>query len=493
VSDRERDLESLSSGAGTTLAGKLTGRAAHLVGQVFLARLLGPEVFGLYAIGWTVLSMARVIAPVGLENAVVRFAGPFWPQDRASLVEVIRRSIGLSLAFGLLVGGILFATADWLGAVVFDKPSVTPIIQWFALACPLATTLRVAAAATRVTTKMQYSVLSEDVGQPVFHLVALFCLQAIGLTLTNAVFATVASFAFAALLAFVFVLRVPARATVAATRGAPAGAREMLAFSIPSAVAAALGVFLFLIDRAMIAHFGSAREAGIYQAVSQCSMVFAVVQNAMSNIFAAMIPKLEEEDRRDRLQEVLRISTKWALYLCIPPFLVMATAPRELIAVLFGARYLDGSSALPLLAGAQLLTSVTGLAGLLLIMTGRQRPWLALTATAFAANVVANVILIPRYGMTGAAMSSIGSIGLLLVASLTFVRRSLRVFPLDRRIRKGVVAALASLAVLLGVRELAMSAIAHLVVATLASGVTFLGVLAVQGFDPEDRKLLARR
>jgi hypothetical protein len=38
-----------------------------------------------------------------------------------------------------------------------------------------------------------------------------------------------------------------------------------------------------------------------------------------------------------------------------------------------------------------------------------------------------------------------------------------------------------------------MSATAHLVVATLASGVTFLGVLAVQGFDPEDRKLIARR
>ena len=83
---------------------------------------------------------------------------------------------------------------------------------------------------------------------------------------------------------------------------------------------------------------------------------------------------------------------------------------------------------------------------------------------------------------------------LLLVSSLTFVRSSLEVSPFDWRYRKGVLAAAATLGVLLGIRQIEFSRpIIHLVVATFAATVTFLGVLAVQGFDPEDRKLVSRR
>jgi O-antigen/teichoic acid export membrane protein len=247
---------------------------------------------------------------------------------------------------------------------------------------------------------------------------------------------------------------------------------------------------LTLVDRIMIGHFRPVHEVGIYQAISQSSMVFMVILNAMNTIFGALVPTLDLEGDRGRLAEMLRVAMKWAVYLSIPVALVFCLLAGPAIEVLFGEAYLDGAPALRFLALAQLANVAVGQIGMVLIMTGRQLRWLALMVPAFALNLVLNLVLVPRLGATGAAISSLASTTVLLGAASWLASVELGQRTVDRRFLKGLYGAVVAATALLIVRAVVQGPLPQLAVGAVVAVLVFGAVLRAQGLDGEDRVLL---
>jgi O-antigen/teichoic acid export membrane protein len=263
-----------------------------------------------------------------------------------------------------------------------------------------------------------------------------------------------------------------------------------MSFAVPSAIAASLGVVILLVDRAVIGHFCPVEEVGRYQAISQTSMLFIVVQNAINTVFSSFVPAVEGEARRERLLALLRTSTKWGLYLSAPAALLFWVLPGETIRVLFGAAYSSGDAALRLLTLAQVFYVAAGPLGLLLILTGSQREWLGVTTATFVANIGLNVALVPSYGLEGAATATLLSTALLLVVGGGIARARLGGWGIQRRLLKGGAAATAAAVALVGVRALSLSPVLAVAAGAVAATVVFAAVLVALGLDEEDRSLL---
>jgi O-antigen/teichoic acid export membrane protein len=490
VSERPSDLAKLSSGAGTTLVGKFAGRGVQFAGQVLLARVLGPEGFGLYALGWALLGLVRLVAPLGLEIGIVRFGAQAAASGAPAVGGVVRRSLVATLVSSALFGAGLWLLADAISTDLFDEPRVAPVLRLLAPAVPLAALVRVMSAATRVSGQMKLSVLAEDLAQPAVIFVLLVAVQLAGASgVLEATAATTLSFAVALGVASACLMRAfPGMCGVRPVGGAPLHA--LAAFSIPSMLAASLSVASILVDRIMIGHFRPVHEVGIYQAISQSSMVFMVILNAMNTIFGALVPTLELDGERGRLAEMLRVTTKWAVYLSAPVALVFCLLADPVIEVLFGRAYLDGAPALRLLALAQLANVAVGQIGMVLIMTGRQLSWLALTVPAFALNLVLNIVLVPRLGTTGAAISSLASTTALLGAASWLASVQLGQRTVDRRMLKGLSGAAVAAAALLFVRTVVPGPLAQLAVGAVVAVLVFGAMLRALGLDDEDRVLL---
>jgi len=155
-----QDSFRLFAGAGVVLGGRLAGRGLHLLGNIVLARLLGPTDFGLYALGWTVLRLAETVAPLGLPNGVIRFGSPCARTDPPRCNVVISRALATAFLSSLAVGLALAASAPWIAAELFQVPGFAPVLRLFAAAVPAAVLLQVAAAATRITQRMHYTIAS---------------------------------------------------------------------------------------------------------------------------------------------------------------------------------------------------------------------------------------------------------------------------------------------------------------------------------------------
>jgi len=106
------------------------GLSQFLVG-VFLARLLGPEPFGVVALGWMIIGLGRLFADLGFGAALVQ---------RATLSEADLRYV-FTVQMGL---GLLLTAAGWLSAdaiaAYFQKPQTAPVLRalflLFVIECP---------------------------------------------------------------------------------------------------------------------------------------------------------------------------------------------------------------------------------------------------------------------------------------------------------------------------------------------------------------------
>ncbi|MEK6220976.1 MAG: oligosaccharide flippase family protein, partial [Chloroflexota bacterium] len=193
-----------AKGTGINFLGKTLGRGIHLFTQVLLARLLGTAGYGLYAIGWNIMRAVDLFAPLGLDKGVIQMGVLHWNKDPVKFKTVIRSSITISLLTGSFFGMVFFLSAPWI-ANLFGKPSLLPVFRLFAIAFPVASGLRVAASTTRITKQMRFSIISEELGQPLTNLILLLAFYLLGWGIAGSVGAAVASFIFGFSIALYYV------------------------------------------------------------------------------------------------------------------------------------------------------------------------------------------------------------------------------------------------------------------------------------------------
>ena len=220
---------------------------------------------------------------MGLQNGVLHFGARFWRQDEGGLRSVLTRTIGASFLIGCLVTLVLFLAAPWLMTDVFDEPEFTTAFRVFTLMLPFMGALRVAANATRISQRMQYSIAAEEIVQSILNIVLFALLYLLGWQLMGAVVSTVLSYVAALALALYFVRRLFRAAFRAPSRPAVTP-RQMLAFSVPTSLADISGVIVSRADRLFLGFYWPSAEVGIYQAAAQIAIILAAILSAFNMI-----------------------------------------------------------------------------------------------------------------------------------------------------------------------------------------------------------------
>jgi O-antigen/teichoic acid export membrane protein len=460
-----------------------------MLSQIVLARLLGPGQFGLFALGLTIIQITSIFALFGMHNGVVRFATPYWPENNIKFKSVVFQVLIITLLASSLIGVGLFGFAPAL-AGYFKNPDLSWVIRLFATGLPFIAGLRVAGASSRISKNMRFSVLSEEIIQPIINLVLILSFYWVGWRLFGAVAADVVSYLIAFLFALYFLRLLYPQAVSAAYKYQPI-TKAVIVFSLPTVFTGMFTLLINQVDRLFIGYYRPEVEIGIYQAISQTSMVFIVIMHAFNVILTPMIADLFHKNQLKRLDELYKISTKWGLYLSIPVFLIICFASQELIYVVFGVKYLSGTLPLIILTTAQLINVATGAVGFLLIMTGRQNQWLIISSIMLVADVILNLTLTPRYGMVGAAIATGSAVSGLFIIGLLQVKREHGLWPYDRRFVKGIVSALITVLALILLKIVDIPSMGINLIMTIVLSVGVFGVLLWRlGLDREDEEFI---
>jgi O-antigen/teichoic acid export membrane protein len=393
----------------------------------------------LYSIGWTIFRLVELIAPLGFDVGVLRFGARHLDGDVRLFKGVVSQSLLASFLFGLTLGVSLFLLAPLAANRLFHKPDLVPVLRLLAVGFPFAALLAVVGSALRLPQSVGYSVMVQDLGQPLLALILLGIFYLFSLRLTGVLLSDIVSYGICAVTGLYLLGRVFPPVFNPAVSG-QAMTAEMWRFSAVSSLVAFFSTLIFWTDRLFVGRFLSAADTGIYQAASQLSVIFAVVLGSLNRIVIPMFANLLPKGDGRPIQEVFRLSTKWGIYLCAPVLIVLWIAPGLVLSSLYGAAYGRGATVLSVLLLGQVFNLATGPVGPLLILAGHQNLVLLLSSVALTLNIALLRLLIPPYGLLGAGIATSIALGAFFGAALLVARWKLGMWPYDRRNFKGLAA-----------------------------------------------------
>lgn len=424
--DLGADARSMARGAAVNLAGSLAAVVLGFGVTLALTHLVSARGIGLVAIGMTLVGLGVIPALLGLDTGVIRFVA------RAAADGDERRARGsaqTALVITAVTSTALTVLLWWQAPAIcerfFHKPFATDVVRIVSLSLPALAIGRVAAAAGQGYGVMKYSAWLGIVRR-ILRLLSLLPFVAMGLDARALAFATLLAAWSTCLVSLQFLLRVHTGVFRPARGAWPVLA--LLNFSAPQVLTGLLFFAILWTDTLLLGRFRSAEEVGVYSVLTTLLMPATIVSTSIGQMFA---PRVSVEDARgDRaaLAAMLKRVTHWNTAVSLPFFAALAVVPVALLS-LFGSAYAAGAAALAVLAIGQLLNTAAGPLGLVINMSGRQ--YLTMTNNALVAglNVVGCLLLIPRFGMTGAAVSTASALLLVNAIKLVEVRLLFGIHP----------------------------------------------------------------
>jgi O-antigen/teichoic acid export membrane protein len=413
-------------------AGTIFTAGSGYVFKIYLARVLGAEALGIYALGMTIVGLIGIFNSLGLPYSAVRFVAAYNATARLDLLRgFLARSIFLLLFFNLLLGGAVLMVGPWVAVHVYHTPALSKYLALFVLVMlfgALTTFLGQALAGYKDVARR--TVITNFVGSPL-TMIFTIGLMGWGLGLWGYIFAQVAG-AFVVMVLLVAILwkLTPTAARAFSGRLAPFE-KEVISFSTVVFGVSFLEFVMSQADKVLIGFYLNARQLGIYAVAGALVTFVPIVLQSVNQIFSPTIADLYARGQHELLGRIFRTLTKWILGLTLPLASVMIIFAPALMHI-FGRDFEVGWPILVIGTLGQLINCGVGSVGYLLLMSGNQRRLIRIQAVMAGVMLALNVVLIPRWGITGAAAGAALTNGITNVWYLMEVRRRLGLF-LDSR------------------------------------------------------------
>src|ERR1035438_6827719 len=375
-----------------------------LASQVLLARWMGSFEFGIYIYVWTWVLMIGALSDAGLSSAARRFI-PEYTGTRS-----------FDLLRGFLSGSrwLAFGVATAVGAVgVIGVTAIAPYLDQFTVV-----PLYLACATIPIYGLVQVQAgIAQSYERPNLALMPFYIWRQITLTALMG-----AAYLFGAPTGAVTAMIVAVVTTWAVTIGqlvlldrrlnktVPPGpkryeVRIWFATSLPIFVAEAFYLLLTYVDILALEHLRSPDEVAVYYAGARLLAIVAFVYFAIAGATTHKFTEYHVAGDKKRLASFFRETIRWTFWPSLAACALILALGRPLLA-LFGADFERGYDVMFILAVGMLARAAVGPAERLLNMLGERKQCAAVYAGAFAINLVFCVILIPRFGIKGAAVST---------------------------------------------------------------------------------------
>lgn len=431
---------------GGTFVLQITALGLRFLTSIMLARLLGVFQYGAYnyALSWlTVLAMPTLL---GLDRLLIREFAIYHKREAWGLMQgLLRFANGISLLISaglvLIVGGVSIAivvssaTAVTLPFLVPAEilPNVetdlTPLVTlWIALLMlPLNSLTLARGSAMRGLKQIILSQIPDQLVRPLLF-IALF-------GITYMLLGGAINAPWAMLMRVITALVVLVYGTFVLIRALPEPMRrarpvyqvqEWLGSSMPMFGVGLMNVLNARLDVLMLGVLGSITEVGLYTTALLLANTSSILLTASTTSLGPTYAQIYDSGDMARLQRVVLKSTR-ATLLASLPVVVLILVFGEFLLSIFGPEFQAAYPALVILVVGQFVNTAAGTVGILMMMSGYERVTLVSRIVGVIVYAILNLILIPGYGMNGAALATTISLSARNVILVTYAWQHLRI------------------------------------------------------------------
>lgn len=423
-------LASVIKGAGINMFGTAFHVAMTFAYTIFLARVLDPSELGQYFLGFTIISLLVIVSVVGFDYALWRYIALYiGEKDLPRARGVVSVAIKIVLPLSIFLALALAISADFFANRVFEMEGLAKVLRLFSISLPFLALGKVFNSSTQGLAMMRYQVYSKNLAEQIakFIFTALFIVA--GLGLLGVMYANIIAPAITMIMALYFLnSKMP---IYGSGRERLPEYRRVVRFASPMVLSATLGFLLLWVDTLWLGYFRSSGDVGLYSVATRVAILGTLVLTAFNTMMSPIIANLYNLQQNEMLQIIFKTVSRWVFVLTLPMFLIVIFFSSDVLRI-FGPEFTAVASSLMVLAIGQFINSSTGPVAGMVVMSGRSGLEFFNNAAACLLNVILCLILIPAFGIIGAAIanaSAIASVNLLRLGEV-FILMKMQCFTL---------------------------------------------------------------
>lgn len=379
--------------------------ALSLVVSVLLTRILGVEGYGTYAYSISWILSLNIIATLGCQGLVVReVAANNAKQEWGAVRGILQWSNTI-----VLISSILISVVFALSALTFKESANPETLRtlWIAsILVPITALTFLRRSAMQGFRHVVQGQLAESLLQPalfIAFLLAVYFLKVGELSapwvMALKVLSSFCAFAVGAWLLYRVVPK-------SVRQAKPEYETKKWVPSMLSMVfMAGAGTILTRLDVIMLGMITGPAAVGLYAVALRISKFILMSQQIGAAVLAPHVAGLYAEGDTTRLQSLTTKSVRIIMAYAIPVTLAFIFLSYWILSI-FGEDFVQARSVLTILCIGKLLNASTGSVGLLLNMTNNERDNAVIVGVGTVLNGVLNMLMIPRWGVEGAAIAT---------------------------------------------------------------------------------------
>ena len=483
----------MAKGSVINLSGAIARTIILYAYTLLLARALSINELGEYYLLFTILNILGLVAAVGLDFGVVRYVSLNYGERKFLLAK---KALSAGLWLAIPVSCVVAAIAYWLApamtnALMNGNATALLSLKIFLLSIPFWVVARLCNSATQGVHKMHYQVISRDIGEQFSKFAFSVLVLVFGLGLVGVIWANVASVVFGMILSLLFAFFIFKHVPRGDEAAGQKIAKEMYRYSFPIAFSNLFGIILIWADTLMLGYIGTTADVGLYGVALRMGTYSVPMIMAFITVFQPLISDLYNRGQIRELHDLYKTITRWMFICSLPVFLALILFAGPIMKF-FGSDFADAREALIILAVGQLINASIGSSGIMVVMSGRSKMELLNVVLSLLTNILICILLIPAYGIIGAALANTVSTVVINLMRMAEVWIFMRMHAYEKTYFKPVLAGIFSTVIVLLMERLigrGISIIDALAFSVLL-GAIYLAATIILGLEENDRTIL---
>ncbi|MFN2423023.1 MAG: flippase [Cryomorphaceae bacterium] len=399
---------------------------------IFISRKLGKEGLGIYNLSLAILGILIMLGCLGFNTSIVRYVSQYTAKGWNFSIRELYKSIARrTTVLSILLAFTLYFTAEFWSVKIYKTDLYIVPFKLVAAMLPFGVFATMNVEFIRGLKKVHISEFFRNLELQLVNFAGLFLLSFYGLNYNHPILFYGAGTLLAAFFTGFVVYRyfskeIGAEAYIKKPEEPDFNFRTHLLVSVPMILTSFIQFLNGRVDTLMFGYYGSAADLGVFTLAIKLSVITNFVIASLNTIATPKISELFWSDKREELNKVVQSSARLIFLFALPVTAILVIFPA-FIFDLVDEGYEIGSDTLRIFAVVQLVNSAAGMVAVFLNMTGNQVFFTKLVAVATALNIVLNLLLIPKFGMEGAAVATLISGGLWNIVGARFIYRKYKI------------------------------------------------------------------
>ena len=389
----------------------------------YIAQLYGAEGMGIFALCQSILMISTLISLFGTDTASVKFISTNFYQKNYSKIKSVYLSIlKIVVPISVIISLLIFFSRNILSDLLFNKINLEMGLFYTLIAILPLCSIYIHSESLRGMKKVELYSIVKYFLTPFFSIILLFALYD-----NNNIYLPIIVYSISIVITSIvgFLIWIN-KSRLFVIDNMYTSINEVLKISFPLMISSSMLLLLQWIDILILGYFEPSSQIGIYNVAVKISMFSSIILFSINSIVAPKISEFFNQKNFVELNKIIKASSKLMFFLTIP-ILILILFFSEFILRLFGEQFILGSLCLNILIAGQLINVLCGSVGYILNMTEYQNIFKWIIVFTVIMNVVLNIVLIPLYGIFGAAIASMISLILWNMLSCIYIYKKFNI------------------------------------------------------------------